>query len=335
MLFHVSLSILFISTGLVLIILFVELAKGNNFLQTLGICVVLLVACVPIAMQAVCVATMAVGANSLAQRKAVVTRLSAIEELAGMEVLCTDKAGTLTKNELTVQKPRLLGSWSVEDIFLSAALASKRESDSQDTIDKCITQIAKNIHKLKFDIYEEEDFLSFDPKLKRAKVSIRNASTGETFKCTKGAPQVVLALVNDLRIEEDMSRLVEELAAGGYRTLGVARTDKYGKWVMQGLIPLYDPPREDTAETIHKARMLHINVKMATGDQISIGKETARILKLGYRVYNSELMNESATQVQRQLLDNVILEADGFAEVFPEHKFAIVQILQEKGKRWE
>ena len=106
----------------------------------------------------------------------------------------------------------LLGSWSVEDIFLSAALASKRESDSQDTIDKCSTQIAKNIHKLKFDIYEDEDFLSFDPKLKRAEASIRNASTGETFKCTKGAPQVVLALGNDLRIEEDMSRLVEELA---------------------------------------------------------------------------------------------------------------------------
>ena len=332
-LFRVSLYLLFISTLLVLIILFVVLAKGDNFLQTLGICVVLLVACIPIAMQVVCVATMAVGAHGLAKKKAVVTRLSSIEELAGMEVLCSGKTGTLTRNELTVQKPRLLGSWSVDDIFLTASLASKRDLGNQDSIDKCITQIAKNIHKLKYDAYEEEDFIPFDPKLKRCEVSIRNVNTGETFKCTKGAPQVILALVDDASIEGEVSRLVEELAAGGYRTLGVARTDRDGKWEMQGLIPFYDPPREDTAETIHKARMMHINVKMITGDQIAIGRETARILKLGDRIYNSEFMNESATQVQKQLLDNVIMEADGFAEVFPEHKFAVVQILQEKGKR--
>jgi H+-transporting ATPase len=331
--FKVSLYLLFISAFLVLVILFVVLAKGNNFLETLGICVVLLVACIPIAMQVVCVCTMAVGAHSLAKKKAIVTRLSSIEELAGMEVLCSDKTGTLTRNELTVQKPRLLGTWSVDDIFLTASLASKRDGGNQDAIDKCITQIAKNIHKIKYDAYEEEDFVPFDPKIKRTEATIRNTNTGEVFKCVKGAPQIILALANNPGIEEEVSRLVEELAAGGYRTLGVARTDREGKWVMQGLIPLYDPPRDDTAETIHKARMMHINVKMVTGDQIAIARETARILKLGDRIYNSEFMNESATQVQKQLLDNVIMEADGFAEVFPEHKFAIIQILQEKGKR--
>ena len=332
-LFKISIVLLCLSTILVLIILFVVLARNNNFLETLSVCVVLLIASIPLAMQIVCTCTMAVGAHTLAKKRAVVTRISAIEELAGMDILCSDKTGTLTKNELTVQKPRLLGSWSVDDIFLSASLAARREGGNQDAIDRCITQIAKNIHKLKYDIYDEEDYIPFDPRIKRTEATIRNTTTGETFKVTKGAPQIILAMANDPSIEDEVSRLVEELAAGGYRTLGVARTDRDGKWVMQGLIPLYDPPRDDTAETIHKARIMNISVKMVTGDQIAIGRETARILKLGDKVYNSEFLSENATAVQRQMLENIITEADGFAEVFPEHKFAIVQMLQQKGKR--
>ena len=332
-LFKVAMFLLCISTLLVLIILFVVLAKGNDFLETLSICVVLEVASIPIAMQVVCTCTMAVGAHALAMRKAIVTRLSSIEELAGMDILCSDKTGTLTKNELTVQKPRVIGKCSVNDIFETAALAAKREGGNQDAIDKCLTDIAAAIYQISFVHFEELDFVPFDPKIKRTEAQIRNTKTGESFKCTKGAPQVILALSKDPSIEEEVSKAVEELAAGGYRTLGVARTDTEGRWVMQGLIPLYDPPREDTAETIQKARLMNISVKMITGDQIAIGKETARILKLGDKIYNSEMLNENATAVQKQLLDNVIVDADGFAEVFPEHKFAIVQILQEKGKR--
>jgi len=332
-LFKVAMFLLCISTLLVLIILFVVLAKGNDFLETLSICVVLEVASIPIAMQVVCTCTMAVGAHALAMRKAIVTRLSSIEELAGMDILCSDKTGTLTKNELTVQKPRVIGKCSVNDIFETAALAAKREGGNQDAIDKCLTDIAASIYQISFAHFEELDFVPFDPKIKRTEAQIRNTKTGESFKCTKGAPQVILALSKDPSIEEEVSKAVEELAAGGYRTLGVARTDTEGRWVMQGLIPLYDPPREDTAETIQKARLMNISVKMITGDQIAIGKETARILKLGDKIYNSEMLNENATAVQKQLLDNVIVDADGFAEVFPEHKFAIVQILQEKGKR--
>ena len=332
-LFKVAMFLLCVSTVLVLIILFVVLSKGNDFLETLSICVVLEVASIPIAMQVVCTCTMAVGAHALAMRKAIVTRLSSIEELAGMDILCSDKTGTLTKNELTVQKPQVVGKWSVNDIFETAALAAKREGGNQDAIDKCITDIATSIYKINFARFEELDFVPFDPKIKRTEAHIRDIKTGDSFKCTKGAPQVILAMARDPSIEEEVSKAVEQLAAGGYRTLGVARTDKDGRWVMQGLIPLYDPPREDTAETIQKARLMNINVKMITGDQIAIAKETARILKLGDKIYNSEMLNDSATSVQKQLLDNIIVDADGFAEVFPEHKFAIVQILQEKGKR--
>ena len=137
-LFKVAMFLLCISTLLVLIILFVVLAKGNDFLETLSICVVLEVASIPIAMQVVCTCTMAVGAHALAMRKAIVTRLSSIEELAGMDILCSDKTGTLTKNELTVQKPRVIGKCSVNDIFETAALAAKREGGNQDAIDKCL-----------------------------------------------------------------------------------------------------------------------------------------------------------------------------------------------------
>jgi H+-transporting ATPase len=332
-LFKVMMFLMITSTILVLIILFVVLEKGNNFLETLSVCVVLEVASIPIAMQVVCTCTLAVGAHALAMRKAIVTRLTSIEELAGMEILCSDKTGTLTKNELTVQQPKVLGGWSMGDIFLSAGLAAKREGGNQDAIDKCLTDISVSIHKIDFSPYEELDFTPFDPKIKRTEAVLKDKRTGESFKCTKGAPQVILALANDPSIEEEVTKMVESLAAGGYRTLGVARTGKDGKWAMQGLIPLYDPPREDTAETIQKARLMNIEVKMITGDQIAIAKETARLLKLGDKIYNSDLLSEQATAVQKQTLDQVLLMADGFAEVFPEHKFAIVQLLQERGKR--
>jgi H+-transporting ATPase len=332
-LWNVTLFLMIISFVLVIIIMIVVLTKGNDFLETLGICVVILVASIPIAMQVVCATTMAVGAHRLAQKKAIVSRLNAIEELAGVDILCSDKTGTLTKNELTVQQPRLLGGFSMEDIFLTASLAAKRHEGSQDAIDKCITETSVRSYQLNFDIYEEEDFIPFDPKLKRTESTIRNKQTGEQFKCCKGAPQVVLSLSENEEIVDEVTRLVEELASRGYRTLGVARTNSQGRWVMQGLIPLYDPPREDTAETVKKAGEMHVNVKMITGDQIAIAKETARLLKMGDKIYNSDLLSESASETQRSLLSNVIETCDGFAEVFPEHKFAIVDILQQKGRR--
>lgn len=332
-LFKVAMFLLCVSSIMVLIILIVVLTKGNNFLETLSICVVLLVASIPIAMQVVCATTMAVGAHALAKRKAIVSRLNSIEELAGMQVLCSDKTGTLTKNELTVQVPRLIGNTQTNDIFLAAALAAKREGGNQDAIDKCITEMAVKTQNLTFDMYEEEDFIPFDPKIKRTEATIRNKKTGETFKVTKGAPQIVLALCADPSIENEVSGIVQELAQGGYRTLGVAQTDSSGKWKMLGLIPLYDPPREDTAETILKAKQMEVSVKMITGDQIAIAKETARLLKLGDKIYNSDMLSESSNPTQQRMLDQLLLEADGFAEVFPEHKFAIVEMIQARGMR--
>jgi H+-transporting ATPase len=332
-LFHVTMMLMIASTILVLIILIVVLAKGNGVLQTIGVCVVLLVASIPIAIQVVCATTMAVGAHRLAQKKAIVSRLNAIEELAGVDILCSDKTGTLTKNELTVQQPRVLGGVSIEQIITSAALAAKREDAGQDAIDKCITHTAIKAHGIKFDIYEEEDFVPFDPVIKRTEATIRIKQTGETFKVTKGAPQVILGMAENPSIEEEVSNMVNELASRGYRTIGVGRTNSEGKWVMEGLIPLYDPPRDDTAETIKKALEMEVSVKMITGDQLAIAKETARLLKMGDKIYNSEILSEVASETQRQFLDQIVETCDGFAEVFPEHKFAIVKMLQDKHHR--
>ena len=332
-LFKVAMFLLALASVCAIIILVVVSLKGNNFLETLGICVVLMVASIPIAMQVVSTATMAVGAHALAKRQAIVSRLASIEELAGMEILCSDKTGTLTKNILTVQQPRCIGSVTEKDVFQVAALASKRESGNQDAIDKCISEYAFSKLALNFEGWEEEDFIPFDPKIKRTEATVRSKSTGETMKCTKGAPQIVLALCNDPSIEEEVATMVQELAAGGYRTIGVARTQADGKWKMMGLIPLYDPPRDDTRETIKKARLMMVSVKMITGDQLAIAKETAKLLDLGDKIYNSEMLSEKSSPLEREMLDQVLLEADGFAEVFPEHKFAIVKMIQEKGKR--
>ena len=329
----VTAVLMVISIVLVGIIFGVVIAKGNNFLETLSICVVILVASIPVAMQVVCSTTMAVGARALARRKAIVSRLNSIEELAGMEILCSDKTGTLTKNELTVQSPTLMGKFTVQDIFLNAGLACKRELGSQDAIDKCITDYATSKCGVSFKDYEEENFIPFDPKIKRTEATVRNLRTGATIKVTKGAPQVVLAMANDPSIEEQVTAGVQDLAARGYRTIGVARSDIEGVWVFTGLIPLYDPPREDTKETIQKAIQMEVKVKMITGDQIAIAKETANLLNLGDKIFNSDMLSEEATVVQREYLSTIIEEADGFAEVFPEHKFAIVKMLQDMGRR--
>ncbi|CAG9335428.1 unnamed protein product [Blepharisma stoltei] len=316
-------SILFVT-----IIFVVVLTKGNDVLETLSLCVVILVASIPIATQVVASVTLAVGAHNLARSKAIVSKLTAIEEMAGMQILCSDKTGTLTKNELTANPPFLLENYSISDIFLYAGLSSRREKGTQDAIDKCISESAEKDHNIKYDKYEVTDFIPFDPKIKRTEATVRNNENNKIFKCTKGAPQIVLSLCDYKNIEDIVSKNVANLASRGYRTIGVAISEEDDKWSMVGLIPLYDPPRDDTKETIAKALQMNLKVKMITGDQIEIAKETARLLNLGDTIYNSDLFSEDAESDDQTTVKILVEKADGFAEVFPEHKYRIVEILQ-------
>ncbi len=315
-----------IALALVILILIVALFRGDKILTTLQFALILTVAAVPVAMPAVLSVTMAVGSRVLAKKNAIVSRLASIEELSGMNILCSDKTGTLTKNQLTLGDPFCVEGVNNDEIILAASLASRAEN--QDPIDLAVLGGLKDKEALKQ--YEVVHFMPFDPVQKRTEAEVKDKS-GKTFKATKGALQVILALLpNTDSVEEAAEKAVNGFAKRGFRSLGVARTNDKGEWKFLGVIPLYDPPREDSKQTIATAHKMGIDVKMVTGDQIAIGKEIARELDLGTNILDASVFG-SAEHHQAAQLNDSIENVDGFAQVFPEHKYHIVDVLQQRG----
>jgi H+-transporting ATPase len=310
---------------LVVLILGVAIFRGDPLLTTIEFALVLTIAAIPVAMPTVLSVTMAVGARLLAKEQAIVSHLASIEELAGIDVLCSDKTGTLTQNQLTLGEPFCVDGVAPNELLLSAALASRAED--QDAIDTAVLGAMDQTKTASS--YTVTHFTPFDPVHKRTEASI--SKSGKTFKVTKGAPQVILDLAEDAEaVKAQVVKAIDEFAARGFRSLGVARTDQGGNWQFLGVIPLYDPPREDSKTTIGTAQKMGIKVKMVTGDQVAIGKEIASQLGLGSNIVNADLFNTNKQQKHGQL-DSAIEWADGFAQVFPEHKFDIVGLLQEHG----
>ena len=312
--------------ALAAVILITAFIRHDNLLVILQFALVLTVAAIPVALPAVLSVTMAVGAIALARKEAIVSRLVAIEEMAGMDVLCADKTGTITKNELTVAEVHPFEGFKDDDIIILGTQASREED--QDLIDNAIIAKAKELN-----VFDEAyrgtkvlEFKPFDPKIKRTEATIETAD-GNSFKVSKGAPQVILEIVaRKGEISTKVEKVVNEFASKGYRALGVAKTDVQGNWQYAGLIPLYDPPRDDSAETIKTAIDMGVDVKMVTGDHTAIAKEIAKRVHLGTNILPaSSFMDKPDKEAQ-----NVVETADGFAEVFPEHKFRIVELLQSK-----
>ena len=315
-----------LAVALVAVILVVALFRGDKVLTTLEFSLVLLVAAIPVAMPTVLSVTMAVGARLLAKKEAIVTRLSAIEELAGVDVLCSDKTGTLTQNKLTLGDPFTVNNIPGDQVILWAALASRAED--KDTIDLAVIGGVKDDKALKN--FQVLHFQPFDPVHKRTEATVKGGD-GKQFFVAKGAPQVILEMSkNAAEVKATVEKAVNEFAGRGFRSLGVARADEEGNWQFVGMLPLFDPPREQAKATIASARQMGVDIKMVTGDQIAIARETSRTLGLGTNILDASGLGDIKHHETAQAAE-AIEKADGFAQVFPEHKYHIVDVLQQRG----
>ena len=318
--------LIILAAVLVATIIAFAIFRGDPILTTLQFALVLTVAAIPVAMPTVLSVTMAVGARLLAKKQAIVTRLVAIEELAGVDVLCADKTGTLTQNKLTLGDPFSVNKIPADQVILNAALASR--ADNNDTIDLAILGGLKNDQALKG--YKVTHFQPFDPVHKRTEATVTGPD-GKAFKVTKGAPQMILALSADAaQVKPAVDKAVNEFAARGFRSLGVARAEGDGKWQLLGVLPLFDPPRDDAKATIATAEHMGVKVKMVTGDALAIARETAKTLGMGTNILDASSLGDEKQQTTT-VVAKAIEKADGFAQVFPEHKFHIVDDLQKCG----
>ena len=312
-----------VALALVLLILGVSLFRGDNMLTTIQFALILTVAAIPVALPTVLSVTMAAGARILAKKQAIVSRLSSIEEMAGIDTLCSDKTGTLTQNRLTLGEVFTVNSYKPEQVVHLASLASRAEN--QDPIDLAI------LEKDTADGHEKvSHFQPFDSVHKRTEATVTD-SEGREYKVTKGAPQVILSLVADgAQVAKQVEEAIQEFADRGDRCLGVARSDENQRsWSFVGLLPLYDPPREDSKEIIASARDMGIDVKMVTGDQLAIAREIGRQLDVGQNIMNADMFSETRHHESGRQAE-AIEKADGFAQVFPEHKYHIVDVLQQR-----
>ncbi|KAI8885744.1 plasma-membrane proton-efflux P-type ATPase [Backusella circina FSU 941] len=306
----------------------------GNWKTVLENCLVLTVAAIPVGLPTVMSVTMAVGAKQLAAKQVIVKRLTAVEELASVSVLCSDKTGTLTLNELTFDKPWLTNNYTEDDILLYSYLAA--EPGANDPIESAVRRAAesqldilknrKNAREIPG--YKVTKFEPFNPVTKMTQATIMDLATNQPFCVAKGAPQVITKLVGG---DDDAVRAVNSLARRGLRALGVARTvpGNESKFEMVGMISLLDPPRPDSLSTIAECNALGVDVKMITGDQMIIAKEVACRLGMGRVILDANHLVDPHKS-EEEVTEHCV-RADGFAQVIPEHKYRVVELLQNKG----
>jgi H+-transporting ATPase len=344
-----------------IVFVFLEVS-GNPLESSISFTVVLIVASIPIAIEIVCTTTLALGSRELSKRGAIVTRLASIEDMAGMNMLCSDKTGTLTLNRMVIQDdiytPNKFSGRALTqpELLRYAAMAAKWKEPPRDALDKMVLE-AVDLSSL--DDAKQFDYMPFDPVIKRTEGTV--AVDENTYKVTKGAPHVILKLLGaaDGNIIEEAHAEVDRLGDRGIRCIAVARakiesTDMNGRptpgasdesalqWELLGMLSFLDPPRPDTKDTIARARAYGVEVKMITGDNLKIAVETAKTLSMGTGPDGRDVLIRGAEGLP--MLDPetkkappdlpekygaYIREGDGFASVFPEHKFLIVQTLRE------
>jgi H+-transporting ATPase len=371
--------LIFLTLFMIAIIVYHGVVTHQPTIELLVFALVLTISAIPVAMPAVLTVTMAIGARALAKKEAIVSRLAAIEEIAGMDILCSDKTGTLTQNSMSLADPYLAEGYSADDLMVYAALASKEENN--DPIEKPIFGYIEE-HGLRDRLsgWELKKFLPFDPVHKRTEGVYEGK--GCELVVTKGAPQVIIEQSNEKEFDKKAAYAqVETFADKGFRTLGVAyRKCEEDTYHFVGLIPLFDPPRVDSKEAIAEAKAKGISVKMVTGDNIAVAKYIAGLLEIGDTIedvrmlkgesveeylYLAKVLSRAITEtlhpdsrkeeieaiveditkrVQKELYNMpipkgtvkkheseiiaLIEKADGFAQVYPEDKYFIVDELQ-------
>ncbi|CAM6084619.1 unnamed protein product [Calypogeia fissa] len=328
-----------IGIGIVIEIIVMYAVQHRGYRSGINNLLVLLIGGIPIAMPTVLSVTMAIGSHKLSQQGAITKRMTAIEEMAGMDVLCSDKTGTLTLNKLTVDRNLVeVFAPGVDKDFVVLSAARAARTENQDAIDTAIVGMLGDPKEARANITEVH-FLPFNPVDKRTAITFVDKD-GNWHRASKGAPEQILELApNKAEIAGRVHSIIDKFAERGLRSLGVARQaipekskeSEGGPWEFLGLLPLFDPPRHDSAETIRQALELGVNVKMITGDQLAIAKETGRRLGMGTNMYPSSALlgqhkDESIAAIP---VEELIEKADGFAGVFPEHKYEIVKILQQ------
>jgi H+-transporting ATPase len=332
-------TIMFVLVGISITLCAINFAylmiMGESFKEALSFTIVLLVASIPLAIEIVTTTTLAIGSKKLVHHGAIVAKLSAIEDLAGMSILCSDKTGTLTLNKMMLQDdtPCYCPGENQESILVMAAQAAKWLEPPRDALDR-LTLGSVNFSLL--EDFEQLDYVPFDPTTKRTEGTVKNTKTGEVFKTSKGAPHIILRLLpaSDTVVREAVEKDVARLGEQGIRCLAVARC-KNDTWQMIGLLTFLDPPRPDTKQTIIEAHEYGVQVKMITGDHLLIAIKTAMDLGMGNVIFTAERlpMLDMETKEKPENLSkdygDLCLVADGFAQVFPEHKYLIVECLRE------
>ncbi len=336
---HIGDFLIVLSIALALLLVGVEIYRQivvnhqwrwSELADILRMVLVLLIASIPVAMPTVMTVTNALGALALSRKKAIVSRLEAIEELAGVDVLCSDKTGTLTQNQLKLTQPIPFGNADSQSVVLAGALASQRDGD--DAIDLAV--IAGLDRPELLDAFTQMRFVPFDPVSKRTEAQTRDAQGNVRFY-SKGAPQVIIGLCRlDSASKTKAQDTVFALAAKGERALAVAESSNGGQsWSFLGILPLQDPPRPDSKQTIERAKEHGLQVKMVTGDDVAIGREISQQLGMGTQLHAAaDLFTEGMDMDHLpERVAACVERADGFGRVFPEHKYGIVKALQNRG----
>ncbi|KAJ1422197.1 P3A, P type ATPase [Ochromonadaceae sp. CCMP2298] len=343
LLVEIVMVLVVLSSALCLIV-FIYLLTLTSFTEALSFTVVLMVASIPIAIEIVTTTTLALGSKELSHEGAIVTRLAAIEDMAGMSILCSDKTGTLTMNKMQIQKetPVYKQGETQYTLLRYAAMAAKWKEPPRDALDT-LTLTAVDMPSM--DAVVQQAFMPFDPIVKRTEGTVKEVATGKTYKTSKGAPHVILQLVcagttNQAAIDaitHAVERDVESFGLRGIRTLAVAKTNERNEWEFLGMLTFLDPPRPDTKQTIDDAIKYGVAVKMITGDHLLIARETARVLGMGDYVKTGSSLPLLDPVTKKKppnlsaLYGDQCLAVDGFAQVFPEHKYLIVECLRELG----